>query len=426
MSDIENLIKRKIKIRKFAIDNLGLNGEETNKAVLYNLESFDMQEDDMLFKNMIKHIQAINDNWYLNLYRPICSDKKVFGPFIVFIKKVIRKIIKILLGWYIFPVIDAQNTFNANAVNSINLMKDIIVYNKKNDEVNQKNLIEKFENKVEELTNKLDRMVNQNNKLVNDIEILSNLNNKLVIENKYILKQLNVTCDIDLLIKTPQMDYLKFENKFRGSRDDIKNSQKHYVNYFKNNGGFDVLDIGCGRGEFLELMFENGISARGIDIYEPFIQYCNSLGFRIELGDALTFLNGLEDNSIGGIFMGQVIEHLSTDYTLKLINLAYRKLVPGSHFIIETPNPETISTYKNFYLDVGHIKPVHFLTLEYFFQEANYSHVEKFYNEFSKYPFEAKHIKSDTIENSDEFNNGIDAINELIFGYRDYTLIARK
>lgn len=397
MSKIENQIKRKIKIRKFAIDNLGLNGAESDKVESNKLEYIDKQEYDILLKNMFNHIRALNDNYYLNPYRPIYSDKKVLGPFIVFVKKVIRKLIKFFLGWYIFPIIDTQNTFNSNAVNSINIMKEAIL-------INTQKII----------------------KLENDIEELNKQNIKLVNENQYVLSRLNVTCDIELLKNTPQIDYFKFENKFRGTRENIKFSQRHYVEYFKTNGGCDILDIGCGRGEFLELMCDYEIPARGIDIYEPFIEYCNNRGFKADLEDALTYLNSLEDNSIGGIFMGQVVEHLSSDYILALIKVAYKKLVPGTYFIIETPNPESISTFQFFYVDMGHLKPIHYLTLEYFFKEANYAEVFRFNNEYSKYPVEAKHIEGDGIENSVEFNKGIDVINELIFGYRDYTIIAKK
>lgn len=446
MSALENIVKRKIKNRKFAIENLGLGDNQINSVVSNNINSIDSEEINKLFTVMFNHIQAINDNWYLNLNRPICSNRKVVGSFIVFAKKVLRKLIKTFLGWYIFPIIETQNTFNSNAVNSINLMKDVIVKLTENDN-NNKILKEQYENNNEilkeqyeniihvadSLNCEVEKLIDENQGLKKDNEILAKKleyltrkEEKLEYNNKYILDRLNVTCDIELLKKAPQIDYFKFENKFRGSRDNIKNSQRHYVDYFRTNGGCDILDIGCGRGEFLELMYDYGLSARGVDSYEPFIEYCKDRGFKSEVGDALTYLDSLEDCSLGGIFMGQVIEHLSIDYLLALIKMAYKKMIPGTYFIIETPNPETISTYKNFYLDSGHIKPVHFLTLEYCFQEANYESVKRFNNEFSKYPLEAKHIKGEGIDNSDEFNNGIDVINDLIFGYRDYTLIARK
>lgn len=434
MSELENIVKRKIKNRKFAIENLGLEGNETFKTNMDNINFIDRQDNNEIFITMFNHIQTINDNWYLNPYRPICSNRKVVGPFIVFVKKVVRKLIKTFLGWYIFPIIETQNTFNSNAVNSINLMKDIIVKLTENE--NNKTLKEQYENLIcitDNLNCEVEKLIGKNQVLKNDNEILSKKLEdlygkieKLEYNNKYILDRLNVTCDIELLRNAPSIDYFEFENKFRGPREIIKDSQRNYVDYFRINGGCDILDIGCGRGEFLELMYDHGISARGVDSYEPFVEYCKDRGFRTELGDALTYLYTLEDCSLGGIFMGQVIEHLSIDYLLALIKVGYKKLVPGAYFILETPNSETISTYQNFYLDSGHIKPVHFLTLEYFFKEANFESVERFNNEFSKYPFEAKHILGEEIENLNEFNQGIDNINELLFGYRDYTLIAKK
>ncbi|MBR1442783.1 MAG: class I SAM-dependent methyltransferase, partial [Firmicutes bacterium] len=241
----------------------------------------------------------------------------------------------------------------------------------------------------------------------------------------YIKEKLNIYTDIELL-KDAKIDYFDFENKFRGSRSVIKESQRDYLGYYEKGSDDYVLDIGCGRGEFLELMKENGIKARGIDVYEPFVEFCKGRGLMAQQADALGFVSSLEDESLNGIFMGQVIEHINTDYAIALIREAKKKLKKGCYFILETPNPQNLGTYFNFYLDPSHIKPVHFMLTEYLFSSAGYERVERYNNEFSKIKVQIPHIEGEGIENKKEINSVINFLNERILGYCDYTLIAKK
>lgn len=385
-------ILRKIKQRDIAIRDLGLEHDNSEDPLNHKVI-------DMINKELSDASLYSVQTGYWNLDTE--GRNSVSSSVKIIVKKVLRRIINKLLGWYIVPIYEKQSNYNCKIINTLDLMKDIIISLLENDIKKTKMLIEQ-EHEINDQINKLEK------------------------NNKYILDKLNITCDIELLKNAPQIDYFQFENQFRGSREWIKNSQRNYVDYFKINNGHDVLDIGCGRGEFLELMSENGIPAMGIDSYEPFIDYCKESGFRVKEGDALTYLNSLDDSSLGGIFMAHVVEHISNDYVLALINTAYKKLITGAYFILETPNPETLYIYKDFNIDMGHIKPVHFLALEYCFKQANYESVERFNNEFSKHPMETKHIFSNEIENIDEFNKWVDTVNDLIFGYRDYTLIAKK
>ena len=106
----------------------------------------------------------------------------------------------------------------------------------------------------------------------------------------------------------PEFDYAGFEERFRGSEEEIKERQRIYVPYFE--GRNDVLDIGCGRGEFLELMRESGIQARGVDLDLDMILLCRDKGLDVSVDDAFAYLGALPDDSLGGIFAAQVIEHL--------------------------------------------------------------------------------------------------------------------
>jgi O-antigen chain-terminating methyltransferase len=416
MNDIENEIKRKIKTRKFAIENLG-NGVSFDK----NDESdITTSSSGNYFLQYRENIQAADQSKLQDGYFPIQSDRRILGKFYVFIKKAIRKILHALLGWYIKPIFDKQTYFNGKIVNSVNILTDIMM-----DQEQKYNII------INELKNEISLLKKENNELKNNsnnqelINVLEASINDLNSKTDYVLDRLNITCDINLL-KQNNMDYFKFEDTFRGTREGVKAIQSVYVPYFANKGKGSILDIGCGRGEFLELMWEHGISSYGVDNYDPFVNYCNNRGFNVIKSDALTHLISIEDCSLSGIFMSQVVEHLSNDYIMALIKTAYKKLKPGCYFILETPNPDCLAAISEFNIDMSHIKPVHYKALEYLFKEARYQSVERYHTEQTIYPLRAKHIDGENINNIDEFNQGIDYINQLLFGYRDYTLIAKK
>lgn len=218
------------------------------------------------------------------------------------------------------------------------------------------------------------------------------------------------------------IDYFDFENRFRGSIESVKKAQESYLKYFR--GKKHVLDIGCGRGEFLSLMKDNGINAEGVDIYEPYTDYCNSKGLKAHCGDGTAYLAKMEKTD--GIFVGQVVEHMKTGEIIALCNTAYEKLEKGGCIIIETPNPTSLSIYTNaFYIDPSHIKPVHPLTLQYFLEKAGFTDVEIIYTEHSRPPHSIPELKISGGE-SEEFNKAMKKVSDMIFGSQDYAAVAIK
>lgn len=216
------------------------------------------------------------------------------------------------------------------------------------------------------------------------------------------------------------IDYFDFENHFRGSIDSIKKAQEIYLEYFRDKT--NVIDIGCGRGEFLSLMKDNGITARGVDIYEPYADYCNMKGLSAVCGDGVDFLSKQE--SVDGIFVGQVVEHLKTEEIIRLCSIAYEKLLEGGCIVIETPNPTSLAIYTNaFYIDPSHIKPVHPLTMKYFLEKAGFTEIKIVYTEHSRPPFEIPELN---IEGAGEFNSAMKNVSELLYGSQDYAVIATK
>ena len=106
--------------------------------------------------------------------------------------------------------------------------------------------------------------------------------------------------------KYTAIDYFDFENHFRGNRKLIQKRQTKYVPYFK--GGHKVIDIGCGRGEFIQLLKENNIEAVGVDTYDEFVEYCSDLGLKALCDDGNHYLSTVK--SADGIFVGQVVEQV--------------------------------------------------------------------------------------------------------------------
>ena len=222
-----------------------------------------------------------------------------------------------------------------------------------------------------------------------------------------------------------KINYFDFENHFRGSRTTIRQNQMRYIPYFK--GKSNVLDIGCGRGEFLELLKENHISATGIEFFPEVVDFCNLKGLSVIEGDGIAYLTTLPDASIDGIFAGQVVEHLTTDQLLTLCYCAYHKLSAGGTIILETPNPTTLAIFANFfYVDPSHVKPVHPLTLRYFLETAGFSSIDVIYTEESRDGRKIIPLEGDGIENLEAFNESLQTLSDFVYGCQDYAIIATK
>jgi O-antigen chain-terminating methyltransferase len=222
-------------------------------------------------------------------------------------------------------------------------------------------------------------------------------------------------------VETAQMAvfYSEFEDAFRGTREDISQRLKVYLPYFKclsENEKFPVLDIGCGRGEWLGVLAECGIKAVGIDLNIAMVDTCKEFGFDVKCGDAINYLQQQPEGSIAAITGFHIIEHLSFEVLLALFDSALHALRPGGVIIFETPNPENILVGScNFYYDPTHQHPVVPAVAEFIARQRGFASTEI----LRLHPYPDSHQFNDDSEIAKR-------LNALLYGPQDYAILAWK
>src|SRR5262245_48065262 len=228
-------------------------------------------------------------------------------------------------------------------------------------------------------------------------------------------------------VETLSHKYVGFEDAFRGSSEDIQRQLRDYVPIFA--GASDVLDIGCGRGEFLALLRESGIGARGIDLNDAMVAVCQEKGFEAKKADALSYLRSLPAGSLGGLFAAQVVEHLEPAYLTRLLEAAFEALRPSAPIVLETINPACwFAFFESYIRDITHVQPLHSDTLKFLLIASGFQQIEIRYRapypEHEKLqPLPASPALGDSVET---LNANVEKINRLLFTYLDYAAIAKR
>jgi O-antigen chain-terminating methyltransferase len=208
------------------------------------------------------------------------------------------------------------------------------------------------------------------------------------------------------------IDWLRFAERFRGAEERVRAMQSLYTEKFA--GARNVLDIGCGRGEFLEAAREAAIGARGIDLNEESVALCRSKGLEAEVADLFAYLPALADSSLGGVYCAQVIEHIAPERLPDMIRLLSAKVAAGGLVAFETPNPECLAIFaSHFYIDPTHTRPVPSSLLAFYLEEAGFGHIE------------VRQLEP-AVESWPELSELAQAFRERFFGGLDYALFARK
>jgi SAM-dependent methyltransferase len=211
--------------------------------------------------------------------------------------------------------------------------------------------------------------------------------------------------------------YLKFENKFRGTEDMIIERLQVYLPYFAERAAglkkLPVLDIGSGRGEFLDMLTNAKIKVRGLDINSEMVKRSIKKGFDTVEGDALSYLAKQKRNSFSAVSGFHIVEHIPFPELMKIFNECFRVTANGGIVIFETPNPENLTVGSlNFNYDPSHLKPIPPQLLAFCLEYTGFTNIEIL-------PLHPEKVTNNPDENVQE------ALSRL-FGPRDYAVIAKK
>jgi O-antigen chain-terminating methyltransferase len=215
---------------------------------------------------------------------------------------------------------------------------------------------------------------------------------------------------------SPEFDYGRFAERFRGPEEYVGRNVEFYRPFFAKCE--NVLDIGCGRGEFLALMRDQGIAAKGIDLSEESVAQCAQIGLSAEAADLFsylgTYLNDQPEQTFDGIFSSQVVEHLDPRRLPEMIRLCASRLRRGGLLAIETPNPGCLAIFAtHFYLDPTHTRPIPHPLMSFYMEEAGFGQVEV-------------HELSPAVESMPELAELPEAFRKRFFGGLDYAIVGRK
>jgi SAM-dependent methyltransferase len=235
--------------------------------------------------------------------------------------------------------------------------------------------------------------------------------------------------------RVDSLTYVDFEDRFRGSPGDVRTRVLEYVPMLASAS--DVVDIGCGRGELLGALREQGVTARGVDINEAMVELCRSHGLEVDQDDALAYLAGQPDGGIGGLVAVQVVEHFEPGYLTRFLEAAYHKMRPGAPLILETINPACwMAFFETYIRDLTHQRPLHPDTLRHLVQASGFSRVDV---QFRRPVSEGDRLErvappanlapdgaGDVARVAAALNAHADKLNARLFSSMDYVVIARR
>jgi O-antigen chain-terminating methyltransferase len=218
------------------------------------------------------------------------------------------------------------------------------------------------------------------------------------------------------------IDYSAFEDRFRGDSESLGAAQRAYLPYLPppESAGV-VLDLGCGRGEMLQVLVDSGHEAVGVDMDPSMLRACQAKGLPVVEGSALPYLRAAAPDTYKAIFCAQVVEHLLTSEIEELLRLSLGRLKPGGVLLVETINPSSLHALANhFYADTSHVRPVHPETLKFLCEQVGFS--------TASVEYRSRHPMMSQVDQMDSGPTGA-AVTELlrsVYGFQDYMVLATK
>ena len=475
---MDSRFQRKVQTRKFAIDNSWHASPVQHSEQEAGSEQ-PQNENQRRWDSLIENLLAADGAKFNDGYWVLYSQRKVLGPVIVFIKKVIRKLLKIFLGWYLFPIYARQSFFNGKIVNTVALEREILY--SLNDQITAlrdevgtlrqeidvaKQTVDGYKEELAALSQRCGEQFSEEQERVRRLEtgfdVLCQETEGLKEEDANLRRETERLKEEDANLRREAGDlrqdistlredgervrdrlrrienlptddeqfYHEFEERFRGTRDEIRERFKIYIPHIKEHlpnwskGRF--IDVGSGRGEWLDVLKENGAEDYiGVDLNARQNEVAASFGHKTVCEDCIAYLSRQPDESVDLITSFQVIEHLCMSDIMELLRQSHRVLKKGGMILFETQNPSNLIVGADtFYIDPSHKRPLDLRMMEFFAQWSGFQEVQiieaNSHPCWSGLPMEGRDEKD--IDDIKKIND----IFWLIYGAMDYAVLGVK
>ena len=502
MAETLKEFQQKVKNRKFAIDNSWRGSPEDEKiegGLDMELAEGNSQQE-LPWGLLEENLSAANECKFFDGYLPLESNRRILGKWIVLMKRIIRRLLKIFMGWYIFPQYQRMSHFNGKVINVLSLERDILANTvQQNQQMAQRlneqerqfrEICQRYETLIQELQGKLELSINENinlrqierdmlenikalqekwdelvpenekmrcleSKMREDIQKLWNIQSVLTEENERLRQQgenvLTSTQELQdkqkelfsendkLNVRMRKLEnlptdddefYHHFEERFRGSQEIIRDRLQVYVpvvmEYIKDWSKARFIDMGSGRGEWLDILRENGAKDYvGVDLNARQNALCEEKGHRIVQADCIQYLKELPENSIDLITGFQIIEHLCLPDLMELFQQSYRVLRQGGMILFETQNPRNLIVGADtFYIDPSHKRPLEPRMVSFMAEWCGYTEVRCM--DANAYPNWAGITAEPENEEIGKIVETVNEINYQLYGPQDYAVIGVK
>jgi SAM-dependent methyltransferase len=267
-----------------------------------------------------------------------------------------------------------------------------------------------------------------NRQLIQQIEVLQSAIDNLChdVEHRRAVEQHELARERQIATHSAKLldeFYVTLESVFRGSETDIYDRLKVYLPYLEKAGIRPqqdlIVDLGCGRGEWLRLLQSHHYQCRGIDLNSNMLAHCQQQGLDVVEMDALDYLKTLPDNSVAVITGFHIIEHIPFVQLIHLLREIKRVLQPGGLSILETPNPHNVLVgTNNFYIDPTHIKPLPSGLVDLLHRHLGFTSVEV----LNLHPYDSSFL----LQGQGELAELSERFNSHFYGAQDYAVIGQK